>query len=465
MRRLTLALILAGLPAHAQEAFQWVAEPTFQDAGSAHQGVVPLKQGDLWGLMGRDGQWVLPPQFQAVGDAGMGRFPVKRDGKWGAVDIAGVEATPFEFDAIGTPSTYTPMQWQGAWYAIGPDGQPDPDPLPFDTLVGNDGTCIVGMADGFPVALHRGGEPATTMIDGITAMSPPAEGYVPFKMGDKAGHLDCAFGTFNGGEAPYDQARRYGQGLTAVRMGETWNYVGIYDTYGQFTTNFAAARDFAEGLAPVQDITSGKWGYIDRAGDYIIQPQFDQAYSFSDGLAGVQIGDKRGFILPDGTFAATPQFDDFWRHDGGIVPVRVGDEWGVIAPDATDPDTRLTLPLQSLTDAQATRQPGFTLQPSNPHYYVVQDIASFHSIFVSPDQTVMITTLDYDQTEIALWDFRSHRLIRKIKVPEVTQSLLLPDRQIVAAGLATGYLVLLDAVTGQELHRIHPHDGAILDMV
>jgi len=467
MRLLAFAalMILPALPAQAQDAFRWVVEPSFQDAGAAHQGVVPLKQGDLWGLMGRDGAWVWEPQFQAVGDAGMGRFPVRQNGRWGSVDVLGQVTTPFEFDAIGTPSTYTPMQWQGTWYAIGPDGQADETPLPFDTLVGNDGTCIVGTANGVPVAVHLGDERAIFQPEGATAMSAPAEGQVVVRFGDRVGHLDCSFGNLNGGDAPYDQARRFGQGLAAVRLGETWNYVGEYDTINQFRTDFAAARDFAEGLAPVQDIGSLKWGYIDRRGSYAIEPQFDQAYSFSDGLAGVQMGEKRGFILPDGSFAAPPQFDDFWRHDGGVVPVRVGDLWGVIAPEATDPDARLSLPLQALTDAQADRAPGFTLQPSNPHYYFVQEFVSFHSVFVSPDQTVMLTTLNYDQQEIALWDFRSHRLIRKIMVPEATQAVLLPGRQIVAVGLATGYLALLDAVTGAEVHRIHPHQGAVIDMV
>lgn len=465
----SLALILlAGLPlpALAQEAFRWVADPTFQDAGSAHQGVVPLKQGDLWGLMGRDGQWVWPPQFQAVGDAGNGRFPVQVNGKWGLVDIDGEQAADFVFDAIGTPSTYTPMQWQGAWYAVGLDGQADEAVLPFDTLIGNDGTCMVGTANGVPTVVTRGIEPSAVQVEGVTAMAPPSESHVAVRLGDKAGHVDCQFGTLNGGEAPFDQVRRFGQNLAAVRTGDVWNYVEPYGTTPMFSTEFAEARDFAEGLAPVKDADSGKWGYIDQSGDYVIPAQFDQAYSFSDGLAGVQVGDKRGFILPDGTFAATPQFDDFWRHDGGVVPVRVGDLWGVIAPDATDPDTRLTLPLDVLDAAQKDRTPGFSLQPSNPHYYVVQDIASFHSIFVSTDETVMVTTLHYGlHAEIALWDFRSHRLIRKINAEFAKQAVLLPGRQIVAVGLESGGLVLLDALTGAELHRNQPHQAAVIDMV
>jgi len=452
--------------AAAQDAFTWVVEPAFQDAGSAHQGVVPLRQGAQWGLMGRDGQWVWAPQFQAVGDAGAGRFAVRKAGKWGLVDISGHQVAGFEFDAIGTPSTVTPMLWQGRWYAVGPDGVPQDEVLPFDTLIGNDGTCLAGTTGGVPVAVDRRVDPTATQVPGVTTMATPSEGYIAVKAGDKAGHVDCVYGTFTGGDAPFDQARRYAQGLAAVRTGDDWNYVEPYSNSPIFAGDFAAARDFAEGLAPVEDAASGLLGYIDRTGDYVIAPQFDQAYSFSDGIAGVQVGDKRGLLLPDGSFAARPQFDDFWRHDGGVVPVRVGDLWGIAAPDATDPDTRLTLPIARLAAAQANRTPGFTLQPSNPHYYVVQDIASFHSIFVTADATVMLTTLNYGlQAELALWDFRSHRLIRKMSVPWATQAVLVPNQSLIVVGLATGHVLLLDAETGAELYRVHPHQGAVIEMV
>lgn len=105
LRRHILAfLLLCPVPAHAEDAFRWVVQPAFQDAGSAHQGVVPLKQGDLWGLMGADGQWAVPPQFQAVGDPGLGRFPVQLNGKWGVIDLTGQVMTPFEL----TPSAPSP---------------------------------------------------------------------------------------------------------------------------------------------------------------------------------------------------------------------------------------------------------------------------------------------------------------------------------------------------------------------
>ncbi|GAB1481000.1 hypothetical protein MASR2M74_35830 [Paracoccaceae bacterium] len=463
MRRLLFLLALLPQPLWAEDAFRWVAEPQFQDAGSAHQGVVPLRQGDLWGLMAADGQWVWPPQFQAVGTPGNGRFPVKQNGKWGVVDIAGGTATPFEFDAIGKPDTYTPMLWNGQWWAIGPDGQADEQVLPFDTLIGNDGSCMVGTAQGVPVAVHRGDEPATTSPEGIEAMGTPQNGIVPVAIAGKVGHLECGFGTIKNGQAMFAEVRGFSEEFSAARMGDLWGYIGPWDSFFEIADQFLAARDFAEGLAPVQD-QGGKWGYIDRTGAWVIPAQFDQAYSFSDGLAGVVVGDLRGFITADGRFAAKPQFQDFWRHDAGVVPVRQGDLWGVIAPEATDPATRLNLPLAAL--AVTDRAPEFSLQPSNPHYYFFQDIASIHSISFAADETVMLTTLALqDSAEVALWDMKSQRLIRKFPVPQATQAALLPKGQLLAVGLSTGHLLILDAVTGAELHRIRPHKNAVIDLV
>src|SRR5918911_929471 len=38
------------------------------------------------------------------------------------------------------------------------------------------------------------------------------------------------------------------------------------------------------------------WGYIDRTGKLVIQPQFDVAWEFTEGLAYVKVGTRRGVI-------------------------------------------------------------------------------------------------------------------------------------------------------------------------
>lgn len=63
---------------------------------------------------------------------------------------------------------------------------------------------------------------------------------------------------------------------------------------------------FAGDLMPVQagadTDAEGKWGYIDKTGAWVIDPQFETACQFSEGFALVQ--DSSGdihFITPDGT--------------------------------------------------------------------------------------------------------------------------------------------------------------------
>src|SRR5262245_25173385 len=49
-------------------------------------------------------------------------------------------------------------------------------------------------------------------------------------------------------------------------------------------------------LFRVKRASDSKWGYIDRTGKVIIEPQFDSAHDFSEGLAWARKGEKDFFI-------------------------------------------------------------------------------------------------------------------------------------------------------------------------
>jgi hypothetical protein len=53
-----------------------------------------------------------------------------------------------------------------------------------------------------------------------------------------------------------------------------------------------------------------QWGFINKKGTYEINPQFDGARSFENGLARVRKGTKWGFIDKSGTLVINPQFDN-----------------------------------------------------------------------------------------------------------------------------------------------------------
>jgi hypothetical protein len=62
---------------------------------------------------------------------------------------------------------------------------------------------------------------------------------------------------------------------------------------------------FGEGLAAIK--VGGKWGYIDKGGRIVINPQFDSVGLFSEGLADVGLGGRHGSIDKTGRYVWNPQ--------------------------------------------------------------------------------------------------------------------------------------------------------------
>lgn len=65
--------------------------------------------------------------------------------------------------------------------------------------------------------------------------------------------------------------------------------VGFIDTKGRFVIEprFESARAFSEGLAAVR-INDDAWGYIDRAGRVVVEPKYIRACDFEGGKAQVR---------------------------------------------------------------------------------------------------------------------------------------------------------------------------------
>ena len=63
---------------------------------------------------------------------------------------------------------------------------------------------------------------------------------------------------------------------------------------------------------------------------WAIAPQFDSAWGFSEGLALVEVGGKRGYVDKTGKYAISPQFDSASPFTEGLAPVRVGGKWGFV---------------------------------------------------------------------------------------------------------------------------------------
>lgn len=81
---------------------------------------------------------------------------------------------------------------------------------------------------------------------------------------------------------------------------------------------------FAEGLEPVS--FNHKWGYIDPAGQFVIEPQFDSAERFSEGLARVGVGQTFGYIDQAGQIVIEPQYNGGGLFTNGATWVKIGEK-------------------------------------------------------------------------------------------------------------------------------------------
>ncbi len=81
-------------------------------------------------------------------------------------------------------------------------------------------------------------------------------------------------------------------------------------------------------LLPFRD--SGKWGYIDETGRVLIEPRFEDASLFSEGLAYAALNGKYGYISKSGKTVIPFELDEAETfHEQTAVAVK-DDRWGLI---------------------------------------------------------------------------------------------------------------------------------------
>jgi hypothetical protein len=121
------------------------------------------------------------------------------------------------------------------------------------------------------------------------------------------------------------------QALYPVLKNGKWGYI---DTTGRLVVQplYDRADSFSEGLAAVA--VDGKWGYIDSTGKFVIQPQYEWAFDFHEGLAVAWTADKHGWIDRTGNFVIRLEGERYLEYhpfSEGLAPVPFATENGVFS--------------------------------------------------------------------------------------------------------------------------------------
>lgn len=258
---------------------QIVIKPQFDWAISFHESLALVQIGELWGFIDRTGKVVIEPKFKEAANFSEGLARV------------GIYDKDYVWENTNIPNGK--IYWgfidkQGNW-AI----EPTIDYV-FNDF--NGGMSLV----------KRNVSKADEIISEI---------YFIDRHGHKLWILDSWYIT------------RFNDDVMIIAVGENEKGRDIFsfiDRTGRRKTDksFAHISGFSEGLAAATPTFGGKYGYINKKGDFVIEPKFESAFSFSEGLAGAKNEDTGcGYIDKFGNWVIKPQFYWVWEFQEGFAMV------------------------------------------------------------------------------------------------------------------------------------------------
>lgn len=254
------------------------------------------------------------------------------------------------------------------WGVISPDGEWAYERVYFYASPMNATQDLVVTSSRDTRVLDRNGVVQCVFNCSAEQMRAPSENLIPMRVDGTWGYYDYMAGKMM--LAGYDDVSSFQNGVAAVRVGKTWqlidktgnsvsdmrfddiklhssgNYAydgimiaaanGNYGIYGDDGTllHTLPCKDadayYGETIA-YQD-GSGKWGFADDDGEIVIEPIFDEAKSFSSGMAAVRIGEQWGFIETTGKLVIENQYcdADYFTRDGVVMVSEAEGQYYVI---------------------------------------------------------------------------------------------------------------------------------------
>lgn len=357
---LLFALISAGQASsqEATKAWRWLVPPQFENAHGFSEGLAPVKVGDYWGFIDRTGKMAIKPQFNpkqpqynsyfSEGLAAV-NFSEGGAGEWGFIDKSGKVVINPQFRG----DYYSPPLFREGLACISVEGgkvgfidktgKMVIPPEFYGSLRFSDGLSVVQI-DGKQGYINKKGQlalpaiyetafpfsngMAVVVIDGKSAII-NREGQVILAPQDKN------FYSFSEGLAAFTVAKP-----TEKLPSETIAKFGFMNTKGEViilpqfndTVWNLLSSEFSEGLALVKfgETLAGKYGYINRSGRLVINPLFDHANGFKEGLAAVEKDRKYGYIDMKGNVVVPFVFDSADSFVDGVALVAVNGKYGYI---------------------------------------------------------------------------------------------------------------------------------------
>jgi len=291
-----------------------IVEPQYERAEefSDDRGAVMSKDNDKWGFINKDGDLIIKPIYDDVFSFSYGLAGVEINNKWGFINKDGEISIELIYDKIGLFS-------EGLAYA---------EIDKKKRFINNKAELVFEVDNYYEVSSFSDGLVRFFNFDNTTSK-------VDMGFFNKIGNLVLDV-------SQYNMVQDFSNGLAMVRIGEYPNEYkyGFINKKGELVVDllYDDARSFSEGLALVNigGLGIGNWGFINKKGKVVIEFDYFLGKSFSEGLAGMLLSKLNGnvplqenvFINKNGESILTFE-DGIWIESpfkNGLALITVSDE-------------------------------------------------------------------------------------------------------------------------------------------
>jgi hypothetical protein len=240
--------------------------------GNFSQGLAPVKVGEKWGYINKQGKFVIPPKFTCADDFSEGLAAV---GEPLARGVRGMYINPQGKTIFSHRFGCTGNKFSQGLALIGEE-----------TIINKSGTVVRTLRNNF-----RSSAPLSVFSENLLAVG-NAQGF---------GFINTQGRVVIPPQFRVVYPFSEGLALAEKKPGGSGGSFGFIDKTGKFVIppNLLVPSAFSQGLAP---FCSGEnaCGYIDKSGKVAISTQFADVSAFSENLAPVKVGNKWGYIgLPE----------------------------------------------------------------------------------------------------------------------------------------------------------------------
>ncbi|MCA1802282.1 MAG: WG repeat-containing protein [Rhodothermaceae bacterium] len=285
----------------------------------------PVQVGGQWGYINKNGRIEINPQFQSAAPFYEGLAAIRESNRWKYINSRGDVVIDGNFSSISRFSEgKAAVQLDGRWGYINKKGNFVINPKYRSAFPFSNGRAFIRSVN---FSEHYYIDAGDKRIQSLTL--PGSVDYVEdneFRDGRAMVRRQNLFGYIDkDGNAvvdlKYSEARPFSERLAAVRISDRWGFI---DGNGDvaITPGFISVGDFGDGLAPAR-ASSNLFGYVDKAGNFVIGEQFEVAEPFTEGRAAVFVDGRWTFIDKKGNTITSPKFDDVRPFYNGLARVTI----------------------------------------------------------------------------------------------------------------------------------------------